>query len=170
VSGEDDDGASDFRRALKGVKPIDRGNLRPEPSPNLRPRRGDVDAPGVRFEIERWGEQLEGHAPGADPRELAKLRRGDLEPERTIDLHGQDSSAAQQTLRRELATAIGAGLRCVLLIHGRGLHSEGEAVLKEALPGWLAEPPHGPRVVAFTTAQPRHGGAGASYVLLRRKR
>ncbi|MBW2313134.1 MAG: Smr/MutS family protein [Deltaproteobacteria bacterium] len=169
----DDDGPTDFRRALKDVNPMDRRPLRPEPAPNIAPRRqgaGHADDPPASFEIERWGEQVEGRAPGIDTRVLTKLRGADPPPERTIDLHGMVAAAASQTLRREFARALEAGLRCVLVIHGRGLHSEGEAVLKEAFPGWLAEPPHGRHVAAFTTAAPRDGGPGACYVLLGRKR
>ena len=56
------------------------------------------------------------------------------------------------------------------MVHGRGLHSPEGPVLKEALPGWLAAAPIGARVLAFATAGPEAGGAGASYVLLRRSR
>ncbi|HZY03963.1 MAG TPA: Smr/MutS family protein, partial [Anaeromyxobacteraceae bacterium] len=59
--------------------------------------------------------------------------------------------------------------RCVLLVHGRGLHSEKQVpVLKEALRGWLATARFGRHVLAFATARPQDGGAGAVYVLLRR--
>jgi DNA-nicking Smr family endonuclease len=57
----------------------------------------------------------------------------------------------------------------VLVVHGRGLHSPGAPVLKHALPGWLAEPPLGQRVLAFASATPPHGGTGATFVLLRRE-
>ena len=60
--------------------------------------------------------------------------------------------------------------RCVLVIHGRGRHSETEPILKEALLGWLAEPPVGPLVLAFSNALGGDGGVGATYVLLRRER
>ena len=62
------------------------------------------------------------------------------------------------------------GGRCVLVIHGRGRHSEAAPVLKEALLGWLAEPPVGSLVLAFSSARGGDGGVGATYVLLRRDR
>ena len=55
----------------------------------------------------------------------------------------------------------------MLVIHGRGLHSDAGPTLKAALPGWLAEPPHGASVLAFESAGPGRGGTGATYVLLR---
>jgi DNA-nicking Smr family endonuclease len=56
----------------------------------------------------------------------------------------------------------------VLVIHGRGRHSESEPVLKDALLEWLAQPPLGPLVLAFASATGGDGGVGATYVLLRR--
>ena len=61
------------------------------------------------------------------------------------------------------------GKRCVLLVHGRGTHSKDQLpVLKEALRGWLPSHRLGRQVLAFATARPADGGAGALYVLLRR--
>ncbi|MFQ5418592.1 MAG: Smr/MutS family protein, partial [Myxococcota bacterium] len=59
--------------------------------------------------------------------------------------------------------------RCVLVIHGRGRGSADGPVLKSALPGWLALPPLGASVMAFASAPPGDGGAGATVVLLRRR-
>lgn len=169
MSGEDDDGPSGFRDAMKGVKPIDRRRLRPEPAPELRKRPAGAADPDARvaFEIERIGERVEGLAPGADRRQLARLVRGEVAPEARVDLHGLDAAGAERHLRRALLRAHDGGARCVLVIHGRGRRSDGPAVLREAFPDWLAAPPIGPRVLAFATAGPRHGGAGASYVWLR---
>ena len=77
-------------------------------------------------------------------------------------------AAARRALRETILRAVAAGARCLLVVHGRGLHSEGGAVLRESLPNWLAETPIGPEVLAFTSAAERDGGAGATYVLLRR--
>jgi DNA-nicking Smr family endonuclease len=71
-------------------------------------------------------------------------------------------------VREALIGAAEAGLRCALVIHGRGQRSESGPVLKQALTRWLAEPPLGARVMAFASATPADGGAGATYVLLRR--
>jgi DNA-nicking Smr family endonuclease len=73
-------------------------------------------------------------------------------------------------LHETLARVHAEGGRCVLVIHGRGRHSETEPILKEALLDWLAEPPVGSLVLAFSSALGRDGGVGATYVLLRRER
>ena len=68
-----------------------------------------------------------------------------------------------------LRQARAAGKRCVLIVHGRGLHSRDQLpVLKEALRGWLATHRLARHVLAFATARPADGGGGAVYVLLRR--
>ena len=61
-------------------------------------------------------------------------------------------------------------MRCVRVVHGRGLHSDGGAVLKGGVVEWLTTAPPLSLVLAFASAQPRDGGPGASYVLLRRAR
>ena len=99
---------------------------------------------------------------------LAELRRGRPAPERDVDLHGLDAGEAAREVRRALADARAAGLRCVRIIHGRGLHSESGAVLRDRVPGWLAAPPLAEIVLAF--ARGRRDGGGSTAVLLRRKR
>jgi len=122
------------------------------------------------FHVEVRGERVEGMAAGIDRRHLERLRRGEPEPEWEIDLHGLDQREARQAVRRAVLEAFEAGVRCLLVIHGRGSHSEAGAVLKPALARWLEAPPAGLRVMAFCSAASRDGGAGASYVLLRRNR
>ncbi len=122
------------------------------------------------FSVQREGERLAGLASGVDRSQLRRLRRGEHPPEQRIDLHGLAAAPARRALRTALARALADGLRCLLVIHGRGLHSEGAPLLREALPEWLAEPPHGASVLAFSSARPEHGGGGACYVLLRRRR
>lgn len=123
--------------------------------------------PASRFEIFRHREQVEGLAPGVDPETLGRLYRGEVPVELRVDLHGLSLDAAREAVRDVLSRALTARYRCVLLVHGRGLRSPGGPRLKRELPGWLAEPPHGRRVAAFTTADPGRGGAGATLVALR---
>ena len=122
-----------------------------------------------RFSIdERAGGAVDGWASGFDRRRLRELRRGEIEPDGEVDLHGLTSADARRALRAALSDAIAAGARCVLVVHGRGSRSEAGPVLRDALPGWLAEAPHGAHVLAFAAADDRRGGA--TYVLLRRDR
>jgi DNA-nicking Smr family endonuclease len=125
---------------------------------------------GGLFEVVRTGERVEGIAAGIDRAHLRRLKRGEIEPARRIDLHGQERRGAKPLVERELRAAYEAGERCVAFVHGRGLRSEAGPVLKEALLEWLQAPPLAALVLAFASARPEEGGAGALHVLLRRKR
>jgi DNA-nicking Smr family endonuclease len=85
-----------------------------------------------------------------------------------VDLHGLHVPAARRAVHEAVLRVVAQSKRCVLIVHGRGRHSETEPVLKEAFIEWLAEPPIGPKVLAFTSARGRDGGVGATYVLVRR--
>jgi DNA-nicking Smr family endonuclease len=122
------------------------------------------------FEVRREGERVYGLARGVDPGHLRRLRRGELDVERELDLHGLDARRARHEVASALGEAQRAGERCVLVVHGRGTHSPGGPVLKEALLEWLQQPPLEALVLAFASAPPPRGGAGALLVLLRRQR
>jgi len=128
----------------------------------------------VRFHIEQWGEPPDEHweavAPGLGRQPLKRLRRGQVPMERTVDLHGETAISAREAVTEALRRMWDLGERGLLIIHGRGLHSEGSPVLKESLPAWLAAPPHGRRILAFMTAPANLGGTGATLVLLRKRR
>jgi DNA-nicking Smr family endonuclease len=111
---------------------------------------------------------VDGWASGFDRRRLPDLRSGRIAPDVEIDLHGMTRAAARAELVAALHDAIAAGQRCVLVVHGRGMRSDAGPVLRDALPAWLAEPPHGASVLAFAAGEPQRGGA--TYVLLRRDR
>ncbi len=117
---------------------------------------------------DRGGGRIDGNASGFDRRRLRDLRRGDPPPDRELDLHGLRRDEAHRVLSAELRAAIAAGARCVLVIHGRGTRSPAGPVLRSSLPTWLAEPPHGPCILAFAASDDHAGGA--TYVLLRRAR
>ena len=125
---------------------------------------------GGAFALTRHGERVEGLAPGIDRQHLLRLRRGEWRIERRVDLHGLTAPEARRELTSELQDAALAGVRCVLVIHGRGLHSEGGPVLRDGVLAWLMTAPLARRVMAFASALPGDGGPGASYVLLRRTR
>jgi len=122
------------------------------------------------FEVVRSGERTEGLARGVDRAHLARLRRGAVEIERRVDLHGLTANEARRELVDELRDAFASGERGLLVVHGRGLHSESGPVLREGFVEWLTAPPLAALVLAFASALPRDGGPGASYVLLRRAR
>jgi DNA-nicking Smr family endonuclease len=114
-------------------------------------------------------EYIEGAAPGLDPQILRKLRAGDFSVQGHLDLHGLTRAEAKDAVTRFLVDARHQRKRCVLIVHGRGLHSKDQLpVLKEGLQGWLTRGRLADQVLAFSTARPHDGGAGAVYVLLRR--
>lgn len=120
-----------------------------------------------------------GAAPGVDKRTAERLRRGQIPIEARIDLHGHTLEEARRALALFLKRASEANLRCVLVITGRGLRSGGptddggvmpRGVLREQVPRWLNEPEARARILAFCHAQPKDGGTGALYVLMKRRR
>lgn len=124
------------------------------------------DAP---FDLADTDEYVEGRVAGLDPALVRKLRRGEFAVQGHVDLHGMTREEAKRAVDAFLRASRNAGKRCVLVVHGRGLHSKDQLpVLKEALRTWLGTARFGRHVLAFATARPADGGAGAIYVLLRR--
>jgi len=123
----------------------------------------------TRFDIADTDEFIRGGLEGLDRRILRKLERGEFTHRRFLDLHGMTREAAKEAVEGFVVAAREAGERCVLIVHGRGRNSKDKIpVLKEALRSWLARGRVGKIVLAFCTARPHDGGAGAMYVLLRR--
>jgi DNA-nicking Smr family endonuclease len=170
VSGgkRDDDDRSEFEAAMGDVERLAGRDRKLAPVPPQVEKQLPREREPVLFEDLRDGERLEGRAPGIDRKLLRRLRAGAFEVELRIDLHGLLAAEARENVREALLEAFTAGRRCALVIHGRGLHSADEPVLKRALSTWLSEPPLGKRVMAFASATPEHGGLGATYVLLRK--
>jgi DNA-nicking Smr family endonuclease len=107
---------------------------------------------------------------GIDRANAERLKRGRHPIEARLDLHGMTQAEAHRALVAFVESGYGAGQRCVLVITGRGLSPDGAGVLKTAVPRWLGEAGLRRRILAVASAQPRHGGAGALYLLLRRQR
>jgi len=120
------------------------------------------------FDIEtllHTDEQLSFRRPGLGPEVVRKLREGSWSIQRQIDLHGLRTDEAREALGRFIRAAHQAGLRCVRVVHGKGLGSPGRTpVLKNRVLRWLVQKHE---VMAFVQARPAEGGAGALVVLLR---
>jgi DNA-nicking Smr family endonuclease len=113
--------------------------------------------------------------PRIDARTFARLRRGRLAPEARLDLHGLTLAEAHGELLRFVLAAQTRGLRLLLVITGKGRSAGGAGaahrppgLLRQQVPHWLRLPPLGGLVLETAEAHPRHGGAGALYVYLRR--
>lgn len=124
------------------------------------------DAP---FDLSDSDEFVEGWVAGFDQKIVSKLRRGEFAVQGHVDLHGLKRDEAKREVEEFLRRSRLGGKRCILVVHGRGLHSKDNVpVLKEAVRGWLSSDRFGRHVLAFATARPADGGAGAIYVLLRK--
>jgi DNA-nicking Smr family endonuclease len=174
-----------FRRAMEGVDalaPSARARIAgPTPTASPRtPQSEDAEALAAlsdlvngegAFDISDTREYVEGHVVGLDPRLVRRLRRGDFAWQAHLDLHGMTAAVARDEIERFVLGAVRDGHRCVLAVHGRGHNSKDQVpVLKESMKSWLARGRIGRHVLAFTSARPADGGAGALYVLLRRDR
>lgn len=101
---------------------------------------------------------------GFAPNTLNKLRRGHWPIQDQLDLHGQTRDEARQAVGRFLADSVRRGMRCVRIVHGKGLGSANRTpVLKTRVPHWLKQ---SEAVLGFVQARPADGGAGALLVLL----
>lgn len=114
-------------------------------------------------------ELVPGKTAGLDKRNAQRLKRGQLRPEARVDLHGMTQAQAHAELNGFVAECQMADLRTVLVITGKGSVREG-GVLRRMVPRWLNQPPLRGMVIAIEQATPRDGGAGAFYLLLRRRR
>jgi DNA-nicking Smr family endonuclease len=177
------DDAALLREALEGVRPL--AGSRPNRIP-LDPRvnreivseeaevlaqLSDIVSGQAAFDITESDEYVEGARVGLDPRVLTRLRRGEFAVQAHIDLHGMIQNAAKEALTTFIVESVRKGLRAVLVVHGRGRGSPGgRPVLKHATATWLSQRALSGYVLAFATARPSDGGAGAMYVLLRRER
>ncbi|WP_322053609.1 Smr/MutS family protein [Paraburkholderia bannensis] len=104
------------------------------------------------------------HRPGISEEVVKKLRRGTWIVQAQLDLHGMRREEAREALQTFIREAGKRGLRCVRVIHGKGLGSVGkEPVLKGKVRAWLVQKEE---VIAFCQARPHDGGAGAVLVLL----
>ena len=169
--------------AVEGAEPLaDRSaRIRPDPAPLAVPA-GPLDpeliaydelralvAGAAPFDIADTDEFIEGCTRGLDPHVLRRLRRGEFAVQGHVDLHGMTREEARTELEGFLARSRQTGKRCVLVVHGRGLHSKDQMpVLKDALKRWMSTARFADHVLAFSTARPHDGGLGAVYVLLRR--
>ena len=117
------------------------------------------------------------NSPNMDKKNFKKLVKGKMEIEGTIDLHGLTADQAKIKLITFINHSYSLGKRLIIVITGKGKHKGFDefqrpinGVLRQNLPEWLSGPSVSNKVLQVTQAQPRHGGAGAFYVYLRRQR
>jgi DNA-nicking Smr family endonuclease len=162
--------AATFRAAMADVKPIaKRETLKLAVAPKEKPRAPEA-APGKRVVVPSAVPPPQRQPnPGIDRATLERLRKGEIPIDRRIDLHGLTLEDAHATLDRFLVRGWGEGARLLLVITGKGGQAA-TGVLRTEVPKWLSEGQHAAKVLRTATAQPKDGGGGALYVLLRRQR
>ena len=167
----------EFRRATLDVEPIAaprrvaRLGRRPAPVPKQRLRderealAESISAPLSADDSIDSGEELVFAREGISRQMLRRLRTGHWVVEDNLDLHGMNRFEAAASVAEFLRCSAQRRLRCVRIVHGKGLGSfNREPVLKGKLRSWLALRDE---VLAFCQAPRVHGGSGAVLVLLR---
>jgi DNA-nicking Smr family endonuclease len=158
-----------FLEAMSDVKPLDsrdRVNV-PPPPPSLV--KVVELPPETKLAVEGDAQRYAARAAGVSHAQIADLRAGKVHCDATLDLHGDTVKPGLEQLRQFLVESRKLGRRCVLVVHGKGTHSEHGAPLREAVLNALLGELSG-LVHAFASASPADGGNGATYVMLRGNR
>lgn len=166
-----------FHQVTSNVRPIKQDRItptpkhtKPVPTKTLEDEQQVMDSllsgdwdPG---EIES-GEELLFSRPGIQKTVFKKLRTGKYAVEAELDLHGNFANEARVLVGEFIHESQARGLRCVRIIHGKGLSSPNKKpVLKNKVNQWLQQID---AVLAFSSALPVDGGTGAVYVLLKKR-
>ena len=170
ISQEDIDA---FYEAIKGTKPLIQKKIRLKPpSPQKKPisPHSFSDKESFYFHESENLNQVAGEEfiaykhNSISNKILRKLRKGQYNVDAVLDLHGMSVEEAKTAIESFLQECLEAHLRVVLIIHGKGHHSQ-MPILKNKINHWLRELDV---VLAFCSAAPSHGSRGATYVLLKR--
>ena len=174
-----------FQEAMAGVDPISRENcveriLVFRPAEKEEPKKGgrqeDAEAlssltrlvkEGEGFKVEDTPEYIEGTSYDIPAEIAGRLHQGRYSIQAHLDLHGMNAQDAKTVFEKFLKWAVATGKRGVLIIHGRGLASPAEPVLKTRVVEWLTRGPWRKWIAAYASARLYDGGSGATYVLLR---
>ncbi len=178
-TGEKDDKVI-FQEAMAGVKPISSRTII-KVNPEAVKNESDIDEDkegrnclmrlvrhGEGFDVAGTPEYMEGANYKVHPELIKRLHNGAFSIQAHIDLHGMTVAQAALTFDAFFKRATSTGLRGLLIIHGRGLSSPDKPVLKLKVREWLTYGSWRKWVIAFSSARPCDGGAGATYVLLRK--
>jgi DNA-nicking Smr family endonuclease len=169
-----------FEKAMEGVAPISRDNYVgrvfqievQESSINkedaeIMEKLADLVKYGRGFNVADTPEYIEGTGYQVHPAVAKRLHQGDYSIQAFVDLHGLLVKEAKDVFEKFLKWAVNTGKTGVLIVHGRGLSSPFEPVLKKKVVEWLTRGPWRKWVAAYCSARICDGGAGATYVLLR---
>jgi DNA-nicking Smr family endonuclease len=181
MTDDEDDEIEVLKAALGDVKPLPGKSL--ESGHQVKPPPVKVKSP-VRKKPQPGTlpqTSIERTHPGAheiDARTAERLRKGQIRIDGKLDLHGMNQAVAHTALNQFLSEAYSQNKRCILVVTGKGVKRTGEdswmdrgtGVLRDKLPEWLSLSPLCDVILKCQPARPQHGGEGAFYILLRRKR
>jgi DNA-nicking Smr family endonuclease len=169
-----------YKKAMEGVRPISRDKYverifqmelpessRDKEDAEILEKLADLVKYGRGFNVADTPEYIEGTSYDVHPSVARRLHRGDYSIQAFVDLHGLLVEDAKEVFEKFLKWAVTTGKTGVLIIHGRGLSSPSEPVLKRKVVEWLTRGPWRKWVAAYSSARICDGGAGATYVLLR---
>jgi DNA-nicking Smr family endonuclease len=173
-----------FSEAMEGVVPLARGDyverIFPAEVPGgvMNDRSDSAETMGKLSDLVNYGkgftiadtpEYIEGTGYHIHPEVARRLHQGNYSIRAFVDLHRLLVEDAQTVFETFLKWAVTTGKTGVLIVHGRGLSSPGEPVLKKKVVEWLTRGPWRKWVVAYASARACDGGLGATYVLLRKR-
>ena len=173
-----------WKEMTRDVKPLKKegdAGVYLEPGDDCGDAEEDTPQESVRFsEAKESLRKTDIQGQEVDRRTADRFRRGQMGIEARLDLHGCSKDKAYEALRAFMRQAYARGQRCVLVITGKGrtgkraadsvwLADDARGILRRAVPEWLAEPDMKAYVLKVQSAQPKDGGDGAFYVLLRRQ-
>ena len=169
-----------FKKAMEGVTPVCGGKYiekvfqcelpegtRDKEDAEVLEKLRDLVEYGKGFNVADTPEYIEGTSYNVHPSVAGRLHRGDYSIQAFVDLHGLLVEDAKEVFEKFLKWAVTTGKTGILIIHGRGLSSPSEPVLKKKVVEWLTRGPLRKWVAAYSSARRCDGGAGATYVLLR---
>ena len=168
-----------FRELMREVKPLDKEKIQKTTSakPKEPPRKTRTTAVAVppTIAIPHLSDFIQEtvHSetvlsyvcPGVSKQRFSELKKGQIPWEARLDLHGMTTEEARINLSRFLDIQTQEHKRCLLIIHGKGGHKGAPPVIKNRVNRWLTQ---FDQIVAFHSAQPKDGGTGAIYVLLKK--
>ena len=171
-----------FQKAMEGVKPVQGveriGKISKVNLPEGFKKKDDAEALkrledlvnyGTGFNVSDTPEYIEGTGYHVHPEIARRLHQGDFSIQAHIDLHGLRVEDGKEAFEEFLRWAVANDKKGILIVHGRGLSSPSEPVLKNKVIEWLTRGPWRKWVVAYSSARKCDGGAGATYVLLRQR-
>ena len=173
-----------WQKFIESVEPLDQGRVKRIDSLPVAKRPRDISGPITAASFGGASAQtvpLRDQKPvptrhGLDGGWDRRLAKGMVQPDVTVDLHGFTLSSAHGRLDGALELSIAAGHRAILLITGKARNDDerrregGRGAIRAAISDWLAASRHHAHIATVRRAHPRHGGAGALYIILRRRR